>query len=68
MAHNEVAGIKCEQSRLVFNGPVGCSSNWQGFLTFRFTTSNNPRIMLAASKHVKHNLLKCLPETRPVGG
>ena len=25
------AEIGCEQSRLVFNGPVGCSSNWQGF-------------------------------------
>jgi hypothetical protein len=30
-AHNEVDGSQREQSRLIFNGPVGCSSNWQGF-------------------------------------
>jgi len=30
MAHNVFTGNKREQSRLVFNGPVGCLRNWQG--------------------------------------
>ena len=31
MAHNALAESQREQSRLIFNGPGGCSSNWQGF-------------------------------------
>jgi hypothetical protein len=30
MAHNEVAGSQREQSRLIFNGPVGCYKQLAG--------------------------------------
>jgi hypothetical protein len=31
----KVDGSQREQSRLIFNGPVGCLRNWQGLISMR---------------------------------
>ena len=41
MAHNEVAGSQREQSRLIFNGPVGCYKQLAGLFNARYVTSDN---------------------------